>query len=207
MYFSPLTRLMMEKRHPRLGAIVTPASHRLLPQDLPWLADNGCYAQGDRFRLDRYLDWLSRPTGAPALCRFATAPDVVGDWEATWKRSAPVLPLLRDLGYRAALVAQNGITPDAVPWDEFDALFIGGDNRFKLAESTFALVAEARQRGKWTHMGRVNGEARLRAAAGGGYDSADGTGMVYAPDKLWPRVTGWLDRLASQPPMPLEAAS
>lgn len=205
MYFSPLTRLMMERRHPRLGAIVTPASHRLLPPGLIWVADNGCYAQGDKFRLDRYLDWLSRPVAALELCRFATAPDVIGDWAATWERSRPVLPILRDLGYRAGLVAQNGITLDAVPWDAFDVLFVGGDNRFKLAESTFSLVAEANRRGKWTHMGRVNGEGRLRAAAGGGYDSADGTGLVYAPDKLWPRVMGWLDRLDTHPPMLLEA--
>lgn len=202
-YLSPLTKKMMETRHPGMGAIVTPSSHRLLPPDLVWAADNGCFAQGDKFRLDRYLDWLSRPVGALKLCLFATAPDVIGDWAATWERSRDVLPQLRALGYPAAIVLQNGVTLALLEplWDRFDVVFVGGDNAFKLAESTYAIVREAKRRGKWAHMGRVNGEGRLRAAATGGYDSADGTGLVYAPDALWPRVTGWVDRINAQPSM------
>jgi hypothetical protein len=197
---------MMERKHPGIGAIVTPASHRRLPADLIWAADNGCYAQGDTFRLGRYLDWLSRPVGSLTLCLFATAPDVVGDAEATWKRSAPILPQLRALGYPAALVAQDGFDVEATNWDAFDVLFIGGTNAWKRTErGGYAAIAEAKRRGKFCHVGRVNGGAFLRAVAGAGADSADGTGLVYAPDVLWPRVTGWLDSLAAHPPMELLA--
>ena len=198
MYLSPLTRRMMERRHPRIGAIVTPDSHRILPDWITWAADNGCYAQGDRFDLARYLRWLERPEWSRERCLFAVAPDVVGDAQATWARSAPVLPQLRQRGYRAALVAQDGFDPGATDWAAFDVLFIGGTTKWKCSEAAFSAIAAARARGQWVHVGRVNGEARLRAFAAAGAQSADGTGLVFAPDALWPRVTAWLTRLEGQ---------
>ena len=203
-YLSPLTTNMMTLGHRRLGAIVTPDSSRRLPPTMAWAADNGCFSPSKPkpFDLDRYLRWLAKPVGSLELCLFATAPDVVGDWAATWARSQPVLPQLRGLGYRAAVVLQNGVTLADLERirPEIDAVFVGGDNVFKLADSTYALVAWAKQHGLYAHMGRVNGELRLRFAMAGAYDSADGSGLAYAPDALWPRVTGWLDRLDSHPP-------
>jgi hypothetical protein len=165
-----------------------------------WAADNGCFAQGARFDLDAFLAWLAGLDGRER-CLFAVAPDVVGDAEATLTRSADVLPRIRALGYRAALVAQDGLERLAVPWDDVDALFIGGTTAWKLSEAAYALAAEAVRRGKWTHMGRVNGEGRLRAAAAAGYDSADGTGLAINPGKNWRLMRGWLDRLDGQPPL------
>jgi len=116
----------------------------------------------------------------------------------------------------AAFVAQDGFDPDAVDWSAFDVLFVGGrplvdrkttpQTEWKRAEGGgYAAISEAKRRGKRVHVGRVNGEAFLRNVVAAGADSADGTGLAAAPDALWPRVTGWLDRLATCPPMPLEA--
>lgn len=160
-----------------------------------WGADTGCFSNPDSFSIVAYLNWLdARPR---ETCLFATAPDVVGDANATWRKSASVLPMIRSLGYKAALVAQDGIeNPD---WDTFDVLFVGGTTTFKLAESTYALAQEAKERGKWCHMGRVNSERRLRAAAISGYDSVDGTYLKFGRDVLLPRLREWMRRLDLQP--------
>lgn len=184
-----------------IGFMVTPDSDRAVLEDVIWAADNGCYSAGDRFDLARYLAWLARPRRAVERALFAVAPDVVGDATATWRRSAPVLPILRELGYPAALVAQDGWDAAAVDWSAFDVLFIGGTTRWKRADAGgFRACADALARGKTVHFGRVNGGPFLRHVAAAGASSADGTGLAYAPEKLWPRVTGWLDRLVSDPP-------
>lgn len=164
---------------------------------IPWAADTGCYSAGGSREFDRdaYLRWLSqRPT---STCLFATAPDVVGDAAATWERSRDVLPAIQALGYRAALVAQDGL--EHVDWDAIDCLFVGGSTAWKLSEPAYGFVREAKRRGKWAHMGRVNSQRRLLAAALAGYDSADGTFLAFGPDTNLPRLTAWLAELQRQP--------
>lgn len=179
--------------------------HKMPPGAFWWAADTGCYSQGDAFDLTRYLTWLESRRQWRLTCLFATAPDVVGDAEATLARSLPVLPVIRAQGYKAALVAQDGQESLPAPWDAFDCLFVGGTTKWKLSAHAYALVAEARARGKWTHMGRVNSERRLRAARVGGYDSADGTYLAFGPDINTPRLMRWLDTLARQGAMELSA--
>lgn len=158
-----------------------------------WAADSDCYAQGDKFELGRYLSWLDRMHPYRHTNLFVTAPDVVGDAVATLTRSLPVLPLLRARGWRAGFVGQDGIQLDTVPWDEFDAYFIGGSNEFKLSELSMAVAHEAVRRGKWVHMGRVNSFKRLKAASQVFWcHSADGTYIAFGPDKNLPKVRTWL---------------
>jgi hypothetical protein len=162
-----------------------------------WAADTGCFSAPEKYDEGAYLAWLAvRP---PQRCLFATAPDVVGDAEATLAKSLPVLPKIRALGYRAALVAQDGLEGMAVPWDAFDAMFIGGTTHWKLSEVAYGLAREADERGKWVHMGRVNSWRRLKAAAVSGYDSADGTYLKFGPDVLWPRLSAWMETLQRSP--------
>jgi hypothetical protein len=107
-------------------------------------------------------------------CAFATAPDVLSDAKATWERSAPTFDAIRAAGYKAALVAQNGIEDMSIEWDAFDAIFIGGDTAWKLSRHAQTVCAEAKRRGKWVHMGRVNSQKRLELAWDFGCDSVDG---------------------------------
>lgn len=177
-----------------LGMIDTPAQGNALPYDVDWCADNGCFGKGYPGD-DGYLAWLACRTDRVGRCAFATAPDVVGDAAATFERSMPMLPRIRALGFPVAFVAQNGLEHLTVPWDEFDALFIGGDNVFKLGGPARRITAEAKARGKWVHMGRVNSEARIRYAHRIGCDSADGTYLIKGPDVNLPKLLAWLDRL------------
>ena len=142
-----------------------------------WAADNGCYAQGEKFRLGRFLTWLDRVPLSRLL--FAVAPDVFPDAEMTITRARPVLRTFRERGIRGAFVAQNDAEYTAIPWDEFDCLFLGGEDTWKLGPGARGVVLEARRRAKWVHMGRVNSERRLRYAHTIGCDSADGTYIKF----------------------------
>jgi hypothetical protein len=149
------------------------------PAGQPWAADNGRFTQPQNYSDAKYLAWLDRMPREG--CLFATAPDVVGDAAATLTMSAPMFAPICALGYKVALVAQDGLESMPVPWDEFDCLFVGGTTEWKLSEAAFALAAEAKRRGKWTHMGRVNSWQRFRAASAAGFDSADGTVLRFDP--------------------------
>jgi hypothetical protein len=187
-----------------LSMIATPAQGNPVPDGVEWCADNGCFGKGYPGD-DKWLAWLASYTPEQiGRCRFATAPDVVGDAEATLTRSLPFLPKIRALGYPAAFVAQDGIENTEVPWDEFDALFIGGSTEWKLGPSVPPLVAEAKRRGKWVHMGRVNSARRMNYARlmngdpALGCDSADGTFLTFGPDVNLPKVLSWLRKVNTQ---------
>ena len=186
-------------RCPDLGWMLTPMmGNRPDLEGSIWGADNGCFSAPHKFVLDEYLNWLGERSRWHERCLFATAPDVVGDAKATMAKSLPVLPQLREMGYRAALVAQDGLEDMEVPWDAFDCLFVGGSTAWKLGESAYRLAAEADRRGKWTHMGRVNSLRRLKACAVAGYDSADGTYVAFGPDINVLRVQAWMSTLRMQ---------
>lgn len=168
-------------------------------QSFPCYAiDNGCFAKGAAFDLAGYLAWLTTigQRRDAELCLFATAPDVVGDAAATLERSLPVLPLIRAAGLPAAFVAQDGSeAAGLIPWDSIDALFVGGSTAWKLSDAARGVVAEARRRGKWSHMGRVNSLRRLKLAAEWGCDSADGTRLAFSPSENLSALCGWLAQI------------
>ena len=64
----------------------------------------------------------------------------------------------------------------SIPWGALGALFIGvAGTEFKLGPEIEQLVAEARARNIWVHMGRVKSLRRLAYAASIGCQSVDGT--------------------------------
>lgn len=180
-------------RRPDVGVMLTPQTSWSLEIGEKWAADNGCYSQGENFDLDTYLAWLSRMKFATSSCLFAVAPDVVGNALATWERSRHVLPVMRSMGYKVALVAQDGLEGMNIEWDAFDCLFIGGTTEWKLSEVSYSIALEGSKRGKWIHMGRVNSFRRFRAAKVSGMDSCDGTFMAFGPDKNLNKIISWLD--------------
>jgi hypothetical protein len=195
LYFAnPAGNAEAHMRAGELGYIDTPKQGNFRPERVTWCADNGCFGKG--FKEDHWWAWLQDNAPFASTCRFATAPDVVGDAAATLERSRPWLARIRQLGYKVAFVAQDGLEDLEVPWDEFDALFIGGSTEWKLGEAAAQLVAEAKARGKWVHMGRVNSRKRLRYAASIGCDSTDGTYLTFGPDKNLPKLIGWVRELA-----------
>lgn len=204
-----------------IGYIDTPAQGNVRPPGVPiWCADNGCFGKGYPGD-EMWLQWLAENAGDVERSLFATAPDVVGDAAQTLERSRPWLPEIRQLGYPAAYVAQNGQEDLEVPWDEFDCLFLGGskecvpcgyvfredrkpDRRepcphcglllteWKLGLQARLLVLDARLAGKWVHMGRVNSKLRYDYAKSIGCDSVDGTYLTFGPSKNLPKLLSWL---------------
>lgn len=180
-------------RDGRLGFIDTPAQGNRRPSDVLWCADNGCFGKGWP-GYDKWLGWLAKHSWDTALCAFATAPDVVGDAASTLARSTPWLSRIRDAGYPAALVGQDGLENLDVPWDDFDAFFVGGGTEWKLGPAALELSLEARRRGKWVHVGRVNSRKRFRYCRDVmRADSVDGTFLVFGPQVNLPKLLSWVD--------------
>lgn len=173
-----------------LGFIATPRQGNRRPAGVTWCADNGCFS--DKFDEGAWWAWLVANAGDASTCSFAVAPDVVGDAAATLERSRPWLGRIRELGYRVAFVAQDGIEATEVPWDDFDALFVGGSTEFKLGPIAEAVIVEAKARGKWVHVGRVNSRKRFRIFEALDVDSVDGTFLTFAPRQNIHRLLSWV---------------
>ena len=183
-----------------IGYLRAPGGGRALQPSWTWAADNGCFGKGWP-GIDKWLDWLRSYTDEErSRCLFATAPDVVGDHSATVARSAPLIPVIRSLGYKAAFVAQDGMTADGSDWD-FDVLFIGGSTAWKLGSNAKSVIAESIRRGIPVHVGRINSQKRLIAFAALGCSSADGTFLAYGPETNLPKLLSWITHLDTHPPL------
>lgn len=176
----------------------------------PWAADTGCY-RAKKFDEERWLAWLAAMAPYASSCLLATAPDVVEDPVSTWQRSEPLLPVVRALGFPAALVAQDGIERSPIEWEAFDVLFLGGSTRWKESDAAWQLTRAAAEHGKPVHMGRVNSLRRLRKAAAFGCRSVDGTYLAFRLRAHGHRgeregseeVAQWLEIIRREPCLPL----
>lgn len=154
--------------------------NRINELGLPWVLDNGCYQPG--YDPPSILKMLHRHRGLPG-CKFAVVPDVVCDHAATRLLFNAWIGTYHAFNYPPAFVLQNGIASTSdIPWDSIAAMFIGGDDAFKFSSLVRCLVREAKRRGKWVHMGRVNTLTRITYAASIGCDSTDGTGFARFRD-------------------------
>ncbi len=186
-----------------LGYLVTPgAGNRvqgMADSGLPWAADNGAFSGFDP---ERFRHFLGRVRLNPG-CLFLAVPDVVADARATLARFREWAEECRASGWPLALVGQDGAEDLEIPWGEFAAWFVGGSTGWKLSQASADLVGEAKRRGLWAHMGRVNSLTRLRAAFGMGCDSVDGTGMSRWGDIHLRKFVCWVRQLranaANQP--------
>lgn len=154
----------------KVGALLRPGNGNR-PGAFPWAADNGAFKGFDRVAFEKMLDKLQ---GAPG-CLWCTSPDVVGDHDATLALFRTWEPELHRRGFPVALVSQDGLTPENVPWDSFECLFLGGGNSHKLGDEAIRLARAAKRHGKLLHMGRVNSLKRLGFAHDLFVDTFDGT--------------------------------
>jgi len=115
-------------------------------------------------------------------CIFVATPDVIGDCDATLKQFQYYREMVRD--YPVALVSQDGIANHSgdIPWNDFDALFVGGSDNHKLGEEGRWIIKEAKKRGKWVHVGRVNSVSRIIQFHMA--DSWDGTHLGFFPSDV-----------------------
>jgi hypothetical protein len=174
-----------------LGHMMTPRNTNLaaaVRTGLPFALDNGAFAGFDAARFRRSL---AAVRGLPR-CLFVVCPDVVGDARATLAAFWRWGPEVRDALQPVALAAQDGLEGLDVPWNWFNALFLGGSTAWKLSRAAADLAGEAKRRGLHAHMGRVNTLRRMTYARRLGCDSVDGSGLSKRPDKFARAYCRWL---------------
>lgn len=176
---------------PGFGRLLSPRqysrAHDTAQAGIPWAADNDCF---QRLDADAYRRMLDSIYGLPG-CKFVTAPDAVGDWKRTRELWDEWQPELSAAWLPMAYVAQDGQPSDQVPWLSIDALFIGGSTEYKLSAEAEALGWEAKRKGLWLHMGRVNSRRRFDYARATGCDSVDGSSYSRWRDRWLPHALTW----------------
>lgn len=174
--------------------------------------DNGCFNPKTYVGDDKYLGYVDALPRE--RCLFVAVPDVArrpdgtlgGDPMATWRRFEMLGPLVQEMGFPAALVAQDGIErlPDVrAQVESCDALFLGGSTAWKLGRAAEDVTRLARGLGKWVHMGRCNSFKRFERARAMGCNSVDGTYLGFGPDTNLPKLVRWIVTLDMQQMFPL----
>ena len=173
-----------------IGFLQTPGNGHTLDDVAVWAMDNGCFTKsypGD----DAYLSTLAKYEQHRARCLFVAVPDVVGDAAATLALWPAMSARIRAAGWPVALVLQDGMTPDMIPWPEVDWVFVGGSTEWKLGHAAATLIVTAQHHGVRVHIGRVNSLRRFTLFAGLNCDTADGTFIAYGPAVNLPTVRSW----------------
>lgn len=139
----------------------------------PFAIDNGAYS---KFNAKSFMSLLAREELNKQNCLFVAVPDVVGSARRTlevferWKSKL--------LGWRLALVAQDGQEHLPIPWDDISAIFIGGSTDFKVSPEVVQIIKAAKALDKWVHVGRVNDPRRFQYFFDLEVDSCDGSGIA-----------------------------
>jgi len=198
-----------------IGLLITPLIDYLgKVQHYPVIAvDNGAFSKATPFSADKFLALLDKVAADPEVARkvqFVVAPDTPMDAKATLEKFPMWAAEIQKRGLPVALAGQNGLEDmiDQIPWDDFDTLFMGGDDEWKLGDfkdeaqkkKWLDLLWEAGQRGKKIHVGRVNSFKRSDFS---NYQmeaiSVDGTYLAHGPDKNLPKLESWLNRINERP--------
>lgn len=155
-----------------VGQLLTPLTRYRRRADL-FAIDNGGFVGVDVAGL---MALLEREKDHKDKCLFVTVPDIVG----SARRTLEVFERWKDrlAGWKLALACQDGQEHLPIPWDEIDAVFIGGSTNWKCSDHAKQIVQAAKVLGKWTHIGRVNDPGRWEHFEKLGADSADGTGIA-----------------------------
>lgn len=140
----------------------------------PHMIDNGMFS--GRWQEDIWLRRLEALQPHQANCIGVIVPDVISDHADTLARWREYAPAVKQLGYKAAFATQLGATVDNLPWDEIDVLFIG-DSEVNRRQYCWPLIDEAKRRGLWVHIGRVNSASAIMRYCQA--DSVDGTNFKF----------------------------
>lgn len=148
-----------------------------LESGVPVCLDNQVFT--NKFNIGEWLKALDKLRKYQSQCVFIVIPDVIWDGKATLAQFSYYRNMVID--YPVALVSQDGISnyPDDIPWDYFDCLFVGGTDHHKMGKEGGWVISEAKKRGKWIHIGRVNSVSRMMRFWTA--DSWDGTHLGYNP--------------------------
>jgi hypothetical protein len=172
----------MINAHPdRFGSILTPTNNRAyLPKCAGVIGvDNGCFKG---FKEGAFWSLLDFCEGYRERIKFVAAPDVVADSDATFNLFSKWQPIIRDYQLPVALVLQDGLSVDSIPWSEVQAIFVGGSTEYKMSRVVDRIIIEAKRRRKWVHVGRVSTRKRINHFRDVEVDSIDSVAF-----SRWPR--------------------
>ena len=136
---------------------------------VPYGLDNGCFA---KFEKDTWRRLLIQARETKPV--FVCLPDIVGNARRTLDLFDAFLEETK--GLPRALVLQDGIGNYRIPFNELDAVFVGGSDDFKISSEAFDACKAAKMCDKWVHVGRVNTAKRVMQWIGLA-DSIDGSGI------------------------------
>lgn len=157
-----------------------------------WIFENGRFT--GKFREGKWIKQLKRYQEFSRNCVAIVVPDLPFDAQGTLEEFWRYQHIPKFYGYRIALVTQNGMTVQDIPWGEIDTLFIGGDDHHKRGLEAQQLALEAKRLGKWVHIGRCNsGTAMLKHWTWA--DSADGTTLAKHPTQQLESITNGVKRI------------
>lgn len=191
LFISGATKTMQKlKGHPNLGVLMTPRSgnSQKTKEGFIWGVDNSAFTNFDE---KKFFNLIKKIKGQD--CKFVACPDVVGDAKQTLDLFFKWNKIIKNFNLPVALVLQDGMRVDDIPFEMIDSIFIGGSTKYKLGEEVRNICKEAKQRNIWIHMGRVNSNKRLQYAIDIGCDSADGSGYSMFPDKKIPIALKFLE--------------
>lgn len=145
-------------------------------EGFPYAIDNGAWTAFVRRQPWDEAAFLALLEAHGRGADFVVVPDIVAGGLASLRLSESWLARLEGYGQRRLIAVQDGMKPtDVRPLIGPDVgIFVGGADDFK--ELTMGAWADlARERGSYCHVGRVNGEPRIRMCGRHGVDSFDGS--------------------------------
>lgn len=149
----------------------------------PWMLDNGAFTGFDE---KKFFNQLGKYKKYIDTCVAVVVPDKPFNWPHTISMFNKYHHPIKQQGFPVALATQNGATPKDIPWHHLDVLFIGGDHAHKRYEA-HALAWEAKKRGIWVHVGRVQSFLRIMKHFQFA-DSVDGTTHKHHPTQQDPGI-------------------
>lgn len=167
-------RRRMETSSLILGQLLTPLTGYSDWGGGAYAIDNGAFSG---FPTEKFHRLLKRQDSRKAECLFVTCPDIVGAGQRSielFKRRSRWIPD----GWKVAMVAQDGMEDLEIPWDEMDAIFIGGRDPWKDSREAADIVKTAKTLGLWVHVGRINTPKRFDHFSELEADSCDGSGVA-----------------------------
>lgn len=119
-----------------------------------WMLDNGAFTGNFHFREWVYQLAVMRPYRHN--CLGIVTPDEPYNAKDTLRKFYQYRSVPDALGYRIAFATQDGMTPEMIPWQLFNVLFVGGSDRHKRGVEAQVIARAAIKMGKWIHVGRVS---------------------------------------------------
>lgn len=148
---------------------------RVIRAGAKWALDNGAFT--GRFKPKLFIGAMQKFSKYRRNCLFVVVPDIKFSAEKTIELWHKWESVIRGLGYPAAFAAQNG--QENLPMPDYDVLFIGGSDDWRMSPIVDKIIAEAKKNKKWVHVGRVNSVKRIKYFMERGVDSVDGTFEKY----------------------------